>query len=197
MRGFIGASTVPLTYAYFLLESKSAETYTLALLTIKTAAFLFNPPNFMMDFGTSEHRAIRNVYPHSTIHGCLFHWKPAIFRHFSPTLPAYSTDNDLRTDFCSFFGLAFVLVDDVEPCWQLLKAYLIRLYPAASTTTIINYLEATSLYSAKYPRTMWNMYQSVKDVDPRTNNVSEGGNNSINTAAGCSHPRICLFIDII
>ena len=87
--------------------------------------------------------------------------------------------------------------EDVEHCWQILKAYLIRLYPAASTITIINYLEATWLYSAKYPRTMWNMYQSVKDVDPRTNNVSEGGNNSINTAADCSHPRICPFIEIL
>ena len=197
MRGFIGASTVPLTYAYFLLESKSAESYTLALSTIKTAASLFNPPKFMVDFETSEHRAIRSVYPHSTIHDCLFHWKQAIIRHFSPTLPTYGTNHDLRTDFCAFFGLAFVPVDDVEPCWQLLKAYLIRRYPAASTTTIINYLEATWLYSAKYPRTTWNMYQSVKDVDPRTNNVSEGGNNSINTAAGCSHPRICPFIGIL
>ena len=108
MRGFIGASTVPLTYAYFLLESKSAQSYTLALSTIKTAAPLFNPPNFMVDFETSEHRAIRSVYPHSTIHGCLFHWKKAIIRH----------------------------------------------------------LEATWLYSAKYPRTMWNMYRAVKMLTP-------------------------------
>ena len=41
------------------------------------------------------------------------------------------------------------------------------------------------------------MYPSVKDVDHRTNNVSEGGNNSINTAAGCTHPRICPFIEIL
>ena len=62
LRGFIGASTVPLTYAYFLLESKSAESYTLALSNIKTAAPLFNPPNFMVDFKTSEHRAITLLY---------------------------------------------------------------------------------------------------------------------------------------
>ena len=123
----------------------------------------------MVDFETSEHRAIallysiRSVYPNSTIDGCLFHLKQAIIRHSSPCL-AYGTDHDLRADPCSFFGIAFVPVDDVEPCWQLLKAYVIRLYPAASTTTIINYLDATWLYSAKYPRTMWNMYQSVKNV---------------------------------
>ena len=107
------------------------------------------------------------------------------------TCLAYGTDHDLRAGPCSFFGIAFVPVDDVEPCWQLLKAYVIRLYPAASTTTIINYLEATWLYSAKYPRTMWNM--SVKNVDPRTNNVSERGNNSINTAAGCP----CTYASVL
>ena len=41
------------------------------------------------------------------------------------------------------------------------------------------------------------MYQSVLDNDPRTNNVSEGGNNAINTAAGCSHPTIIPFVKIL
>ena len=50
LRAFIGDSTIALTYAYFLLESKLAESYTLALSIIKTAAPLFNPPNFMVDF---------------------------------------------------------------------------------------------------------------------------------------------------
>ena len=69
LRAFIGDSTIALTYAYFLLESKLAdsESYTLALSIIKTAAPLFNPPNFMVDFESGEHRAIRNCYPNATI----------------------------------------------------------------------------------------------------------------------------------
>ena len=59
-------SFVPLTYAYILLESKHAECYDLALSTIKAAALLFNPANFMVDFETSEHSAIRSNYPNST-----------------------------------------------------------------------------------------------------------------------------------
>ena len=46
---------------------------------------------------------------------------------------------------------------------------------------------------------MSNMYESVKNEDPRTNNVSEGGNNAINIAAGVSHhshPKIVPFIKI-
>ena len=44
---------------------------------------------------------------------------------------------------------------------------------------------------------MWSMYQSVLDDDPRTNNVYEGGNNAINTAAGCSRPIIVPFVKIL
>ena len=108
-----------------------------------------------------------------------------------------STDAVLRSDFCAVFGLAFVPVADIDHCWTLLKNHLTTLYPSASTTTIINYLESTWLYSTQYPRDMWSMYQSVLDNDPRTNNVSEGGNNAINTAAGCSHPTIIPFVKIL
>ena len=58
-------------------------------------------------------------------------------------------------------------------------------------------VKSTWLYSTQYPRDMWSMYQSVLDNDPRTNNVSEGGNNAINTAAGCSHPTIIPFVKIL
>ena len=55
----------------------------------------------------------------------------------------------------------------------------------------------TWLYSTIYPREMWNIYESVKNEDPRTTNVSEGGNNDMNIAAEVSHPKIVPFIKII
>ena len=151
----------------------------------------------MVDFETSEHSAIRSNYPNSTIHGCLFHLKQAVIRHFKAALPAYGANALLRSDFCSFFGLAFVPVADTETCWRLLKNYLLAAYPFAYSTLVIDYLESTWLYSTCYPREMWNMYESVKNEDPWTNNVSEGGNNAINIAAGVSHPKIVPFIKII
>ena len=141
-RGFIGDSCVPLTYAYILLESMNLV---LALSTIKAAAPLFNPPNFRVDFETSEHSEIRSHYPNSTIHEGLFHLKQTVTRHFKDALPAYGANALIRSGFCSFFGLAFVPVADTETCWRLLKNYL------------LNEVE-----------------------DPRTNNVSEGGNDAIN-----------------
>ena len=146
----------------------------------------------MVDFETSEHSAIRSHYPNSTIHVCLFHLKQIVTRHFKAALPAYGANALLRSDFCSFFGLSFVPVADTETCWRLLKNYLLAAYPFAYSTLVIDYLESTWLYSTCYPREMWNMYESVKNEDPRANcnNVSEGGNNAINIASGVSHPKI-------
>ena len=103
----------------------------LALSTIKAAAPLFNPPNFRVDFETSEHSEIRSHYPNSTIHVCLFHLKQTVTRHFKDALPAYGANALLRSDFCSFFGLAFVPVADTETCWRLPKNYLLAAYPFA------------------------------------------------------------------
>ena len=67
LRAFIGDSTIALTYAYFLLESKLAESYTLALSIIKTAAPLFNPPNFMVDFESGEQSETATLMPLSMV----------------------------------------------------------------------------------------------------------------------------------
>ena len=60
LRAFIGDSTIALTYAYFLLESKLAESYTLALSII-------NPPNFMVDFESGEQSETATLMPLSMV----------------------------------------------------------------------------------------------------------------------------------
>ena len=64
------------------------------------------------------------------LHGCLFHLKQPVTRH-KAALPAYGANALLRSDFCSFFGLAFVPVADTETCWRLPKNYLLAAYPFA------------------------------------------------------------------
>ena len=41
---------------------------------------------------------------------------------------------------------------------------------------------------------MWNMSSAVHE-EPRTNNASEGGNNSLASAFSSSHPKIWVFIE--
>ena len=69
-------------------------------------------------------------------------------------------------------------------------------YPFTYSTLVIDYYNVALLWTI-YLREMWNIYELVKNEDPRTNNVSEGGNNAINIAAEVSRPKIVPFIKII
>ena len=77
--------------------------------------------------------------------------------------------------------------------WQDLKRLYHLLYPQ-QTAALITYFEQTWL-NTTYPIEMWNVHESTLQGDPRTNNFSEGGNNSLNQSAGCANPTICKFIE--
>jgi hypothetical protein len=100
----------------------------------------------------------------------------------------------MRADLHAAYGLPFLPVDDVRLGWNLLKPSLTQ-YPA--TAAFISYFESNWLNNPHYPLKMWDCYDATLSDDPKTNNVSEGSNNAINTAAGCSSPTIYRFIDII
>ena len=74
-----------------------------------------------------------------------------------------------------------------------MKTKLLNDYPAVSTP-YINYYEATWLHG-NYDFALWKVYQRTLDGRPRTNNVSEGGNNAIRVAFGCSNPVIWKCLD--
>ena len=99
----------------------------------------------------------------------------------------------MKSNLHAVYGLAFVPVDDVSIGWTCLKSSLIQ-YPA---TAFITYFESTWLNNTAYPIKIWNHYDSTLSDDPRTNNFSEGSNNALNTAAGCSSPTILRQMDIL
>jgi len=122
------------------------------------------------------------------------HHKQAIKRHLTRDIPGYATNGLVRRDFNCIYGLAFINPDDKDYAWGILKAFkLLYNHPHSSTLVIINYLENTWLYSTQYPIEMWSVFHAILLNDPRTNNISEGGNNAFNTAAGASHLSMPLY----
>ena len=65
----------------------------------------------------------------------------------------------------------------------------------ASISEYLSYFKANCLFSTTYPPAMWNMSSAVDYEEPRTNNGSEGGNNSLASAFSSSHPTIWVFIE--
>ena len=191
VRGHIGTACVPLMY--FLIEDKSSPSYSKALELIKTHCPDFDSAVFMVDFEKSEHSALLTQFPNAIIKGCLFHWKQCLLRRFRK-LPGYAGNELMKSNLHAVYGLAFVPVDDVSVGWTCIKSLLTQ-YPA--TAAFITYFESTWLNNTAYPIRMWNHYDSTLSDDPRTNNFSEGSNNALNTAAGCSSPTILRLMDIL
>ena len=76
---------------------------------------------------------------------------------------------------------------DVPSAWNFVKGRLSRDHPSVCDD-FIKYLDDTwmdGLYSVE----LWNCYQRTLDGDPRTNNVSKGGNHAINVAFGVEKPK--------
>ena len=59
-------------------------------------------------------------------------------------------------------------------------------------TVIINDVENTWLYSPRYPIEMWSVFHAILLNEPRTNNVSRGGD-AFNTAALLLHISLCTY----
>ena len=49
-------------------------------------------------------------------------------------------------------------------------------------------------FPTSYPISMWNISSAAEYDEPRTNNASEGGNNTLNMAFNASHPSMWTFI---
>ena len=192
LRGNVDNLTcVPLTY--FLIEDKSSTSYSESLNIVKNHCPEFSSLTFMVDFEKSEHIAIRNHFPNAIIKGCLFHWKQCLLRRFRK-IKNYADNELMKTSLHSIYGLAFVPVQDVMVGWTCLKSCLSQ-YP--ETAEFVTYFESTWLNNPCYPVEMWNHYESTLNDDPRTNNFSEGSNNALNTAAGCSSPTMSRLMDIL
>ena len=137
LRGFISDVCFPL--AYCLLEDKHHLSYQQCLTEISRAAPLFNPSSVMLDFETAEHKAIRQVFPNCTIKGCLFHWKQAVSRRLLK-INSYTSNNVMRADLNTVYGLAFLPTDHVLATWDDLKQLFRLLYPQ-ETEIFITYFE--------------------------------------------------------
>lgn len=88
-------------------------------------------------------------------------------------------DPVVKSDLSVIYGLAFLPAGDVVDCWEDIKENILSRYPATEEFTC--YFEDTWLYSRRDPIEMWSVYESTFANDPRTNNLSEGSNNAINT----------------
>ena len=103
-------------------------------------------------------------------------------------------------------GLAFLPTENLQEGIQYLRQVIVPLDPLA--VPLLNYAEPLLNYFDKnyvsgvvdnetgrrtpplFPHEMWNVHHTTLNDDPRTNNVSEGGNNRFRELVGHYHPGV-------
>ena len=186
----VGEVTIPVAYA--ILEDKSYQSYSLAIEMLKEAAPTWSPTLILTDFEQSELKALYEHFDKDSVRGCNFHYDQALLKHFK-RVPGYATDSNLRDCLYLCFGLSFVPPCDVLCGWHSIRDRLRRDHSSVCED-FVTYFEDTwlnGLYSLK----LWNCYERTLNGQPRTNNVSEGGNNSIRIAFGIENPVFWKFVE--
>ena len=170
------------------MEDKSTVSYSIALKAIKQTVLGWSPKGIVTDFEKPELRAINKVFPDvSWLQGCHFHYTQCLLRRFKK-VKGFNLDVELNESLIKLKALPFLPVAAVIDAWKTLRTQLVDKWPAASNFAA--YFEKTWVESNVYNLSLWNCYEQTLARRPRTNNVSEGGNNSIRIAFGVSNPII-------
>lgn len=156
---------------------------------------MWDPAHFVVDFEKAEHAAIRLVFPHAGLHGCLFHLGQNILKH-SKTLANLHSDAEGRILVQTLKGLPFLPIEDIQYGWDELKV-LFSVHFGTSSDIFIKYFEET--YLERGPRSykveLWNCSQRHHDNVPQTNNFSEASNLLLKGAFGFAKPFIWTCVE--
>ena len=109
---------------YALLPNKEAVTYTEFLQQVGRLTNAASPATIMVDYEQACINAVRQVYPQSSLVGCLFHLCKSVFRHVqSEGLQQMYMENEVfRSNVRMIPALAFVPLDDIIPAFEGLSA---------------------------------------------------------------------------
>lgn len=178
--------SVPLVYA--LLPKKSERIYDQFFQELKNLKSSLVPATITTDFEKALINACNIAFPSCRKRGCFFHFSQCIFRMIQRNglKKRYETDSEFAFKLKMLCAIAFVPVDDIVMAFEQL--YDSEIFPSEAES-VINYFEDTWIgrpnrkqrKPPQYPYELWNLYQTVLDDLPRTNNSVEGWHRSFET----------------
>lgn len=184
IHGTVNGYVFPMVYV--LATRKTEETYYTIFNHLKEhAARLgqeFNPQYIVSDFELGFLNVARQLWPQSTVHGCLFHFTQAIWR-YAVNLGLkvqFNQDQEVRTSIQMLLALPFVPLADLITVFDSISEEV-----PDDVVDLVNYIDATYVRGraargrrrATAPRfapPLWNVYELVLNKMQRSNNVCEG-----------------------
>ena len=132
-----------------------------------------SPDTIMIDFEQACISAIPNVFPNSSVGGCLFHLCKSIFRRVQANglQQEYLDDDNFRTNIRMIAALAFVPTADIIQSFDALAQHCV-----GNEQPILDYFENNYIGEfrrgrrrpPRFPHAMWNIHTSTSYARPST-----------------------------
>lgn len=178
---------VPVAFA--LMSGKEIQDYTAVLTELKNC-FGDVPPRvkeMVFDFEKAMWRSCEDIFPHASLHGCLFHWKQAIWKRIQKLSlsTAYRNIKMVRDCLQRIMCLPFLPYQVIEKNFERIIRELLpplqKEHPeqAKKIEELINYVRNTWLKDKTWVPKRWSVYGRKI----RTNNDAEGFHNRLKIRA--------------
>ena len=139
------------------------------------------PADINIDFEAGTIGALGQVYPLSSVHGCLFHLSKNVFKHVQQLglQQMYLDDDIFRENIRMIPALNFVIL------------YMTRLL---NNQFYVGEVRGDHRFPPIFPHVLWNVNSRVQNNLPRTNNHLEGWHTRFSNMFNYDHPSIWEFI---
>ena len=155
-------------------------------------SLIFYPKKFHIDFEIAVIEALKIVFPHSEIEGCLFHFSQCIWRKIQKygLVKDFNENKEIRTIIKQVTALPFLPLGNITDAW--LKIFEKVDPENAKLTKFMDYACRTWVNEdGKFDRKMWNHFQNYKI---RTTNSVEYWHSKLQKASSKRHLNIYEFI---
>lgn len=207
LHGTVNGYTFPLVYC--ITTKKCQATYREIFTHLKqhstALGFHLTPQRITCDFELATINAIKEVFPETSIGGCLFHFSQAIYRHAvnkcGLKVP-YDENPEVKEAVSYLFAMPFIPIPDLIEAFNMLYADLPDIVRPLYAYFRKNFLGVPARgrrrrVEPRYSPDIWNMYVATLNMQARTNNVVESWNGLITKNIETAHANVWKFIEAI
>lgn len=206
IHGIVRDYVFPLVYV--LTTRKTQETYSQILNHLKTHAaslgFELSPQMILADFELAFMNAAQDIFPTSTMHGCLFHftqavWKMAVNKGLK--VQYNQEGSNVRRSIQQLMALPFVPLADVEETFDIIANACPEDVMELAAYVEVTYVRGRAARgrrratSPRYAPAIWNCYSAVLNRQQRSTNACEGWHSRFQRLIVSHHSSIWKFLE--